>query len=205
MTAGAALAGGMLVAPVAFSVVEVVGYRQGRFGRTFWESPLDVKLDHVGQHSHAWRLMTLPWFPILAVTTAGLAGLSFLLADVAAWTAFGLFILAAEAWLIVMSLQNGTTMVAAQRRAQTGDTPDWAVAVWQAGFVLEQVWIVLANLAAVGYGMAVLRTDMLPGWSGWAAIVVGLAIPILVLVTRDGFPGLALPAYLTLGVALLFT
>jgi hypothetical protein len=53
--------------------------------------------------------------------------------------------------------------------------------------------------------MAVLRTDVLPGWSGWAAIVVGLAIPILVLLTRDGFPELALPAYLTLGVALLFT
>jgi hypothetical protein len=205
MTAGAALAGGLLAAPVAFSVVEMVGYRRGHFGRAFWESPLDAKLDHVGQHSHAWWLMTLPWFPILAVTTAGLAGLSFLLADVAAWTAFGLFILAAEAWLIVMSLQHGTTTVAAQRRAQTGDTPDWAGAVWQAGFVLEQVWIVLANLAAVGYGMAVLRTDVLPGWLGWAAIVVGLAIPILVLLTRDGFPELALPAYLTLGVALLFT
>ena len=113
--------------------------------------------------------------------------------------------LAAEAWLIVLSLENGTTTVAAQRRAQTGDTPDWAVAVWQAGLVLERVWIVLANLAAVGYGVAGLRTDVLPGWLGWAAIVVGVAIPILVLLTRDGFPELALPVPLTLGVALLAT
>jgi hypothetical protein len=115
----------------------------------------------------------LPWFPILAVTTAGLVGLSFLLADVTGWAAFGVFMLAAEAWLVVMSLQNGTTTVAAQRRAQTGGTPDWAVAVWQAGFVLERVWIVLANLAAVGYGVAVLRTTCcLGGWAGrqsWSA------------------------------------
>ncbi|HEY9378057.1 MAG TPA: hypothetical protein VIQ02_13300 [Jiangellaceae bacterium] len=205
MTGAAVLAGGLLIAPVAFSVVEMVGYRRGHFGRTFWESPLDAKLDHVGQHSHAWWLMILPWFPILAVTTAGLAGLSFLLADVTGWAAFGVFMLAAEAWLIVLSLQNGTTTVAALRRAQTGDTPDWAVAVWQAGFVLERVWIVLANVAAVGYGVAVLRTDVLPGWLGWSAIVVGLAIPILVLLTRDGFPELALPVPLVLGIALLAT
>ena len=85
MTGAAALAGGLLIAPVAFSVVEIVGYRRGHLQWAFWESPRDVKLDHVGQHSHAWWLMTLPWFPILAVTTAGLAALSFLLADVAGW------------------------------------------------------------------------------------------------------------------------
>jgi hypothetical protein len=205
MTDAAALVGGLLIAPVVFSAVEMVGYRRGKFGREFWESPLDAKLEHVARHNRAWWLMTLPWFPILAVTTAGLAGLSFLLADVTGWAAFGAFMLAAEAWLIAMSLQHGTTTVAAQRRAQTGDTPDWAVAVWQAGFVLEQVWIVLANLAAVGYGVVVLRTHVLPGWLGWAAIMAGLAIPILVLLTRDGFPELALPAYLALGVALLMT
>jgi hypothetical protein len=166
MTGQAALAGAMLIAPVGFSAVEMVGYRRGRFGRVFWELPLDAKLDHVGRHNGAWWLMTLPWFPILAVTTAGLA---------------------------------------AQHRAQTGATPDWAEAAWQVGYVLERVWIVLANLAAVGYGVAVLRTELLPGWLGWAAIVIGLGVSTVVLLTWDGFPELALPVYLTLGVALLVT
>ena len=70
MTDAAALVGGLLIAPVAFCAVEFVGYRRGRFGWEFWESPLDAKLDHVGRHNRAWWLMTLPWFPILAVTTA---------------------------------------------------------------------------------------------------------------------------------------
>ena len=205
MTDAAALVGGLLIAHVVFCAVEFVGYRRGRFGWEFWESPLDAKLDHVGRHNSAWWLMTLPWFPILAVTTAGLAALAFLLADVTGWAAFGVFVLAVAAWLIVLSVQNATTTVAAQRQALTGRTPDWAVAAWQVGYVLERVWIVFANLAAIGYGVAVLRTALLPNWLGWAAIAVGLAIPIIVLLTRDGFPELALPAYLTLGVALLMT
>jgi hypothetical protein len=205
MTGQAALAGAMLIAPVGFSAVEMVGYRRGRFGRVFWELPLDAKLDHVGRHNGAWWLMTLPWFPILAVTTAGLAALAFLLADAIGWAAFGAFTLAVAAWLIVVSFQLGTAPVAAQHRAQTGATPDWAEAAWQVGYVLERVWIVLANLAAVGYGVAVLRTELLPGWLGWAAIVVGLGVSTVVLLTWDGFPELALPVYLTLGVALLVT
>jgi hypothetical protein len=205
MTGQAALPGAMLVAPIAISAVEMVGYRRGHFGRVFWELPLDSKLDHVGRHSGAWWLMVLPWFPILAVTTAGLAGLSFLLADVVGWMAFGAFTLAVAAWLMVVSFQLGTTTTAAQHRAQTGETPGWAAAVWQVGYVLERVWIVIANLAAAGYGVAVLNTELLPAWLGWTAIVVGLAVSTVVLLTWDGFPELALPVYLTLGVALLVT
>jgi hypothetical protein len=33
MTGAAVLAGGLLIAPAAFSVVEMVGYRRGHFGR----------------------------------------------------------------------------------------------------------------------------------------------------------------------------
>jgi hypothetical protein len=203
MTGQAALAGATLVAPFGFSVIQIVGYQRGHFGRAFWELPLDSKLDHVGRHSGAWWLITLPWFPILAVTAAGMAGLTFLLADVVGWMAFGAFTLAVAAWLLVVSFQLGTTTMAAKTRAETGDTPDWASAVWQVGYVLERVWIVLANFSAIGYGVAVLRTGLLPGWLGWAAITVGLAISTMVLLTWDGFPELAMPVPLALGIALL--
>jgi len=125
------------------------------------------------------------------------------LADVVGWMAFGAFTLAVAAWLLVVSFQLGTTTMAAQNRAETGDTPDWASAVWQVGYVLERVWIVLANLSAIGYGVAVLRTGLLPGWLGWAAITVGLAISTTVLLTWDGFPELAMPVPLALGIGLL--
>lgn len=52
---------------------------------------------------------------------------------------------------------------------------------------------------------AVLRTDVLPQWLGWAAIAGGLAIPAIVLVTREIFPHLALPVFMALGVGLLVT
>jgi hypothetical protein len=79
------------------------------------------------------------------------------------------------------------------------------VATAHVSHILELFWVGAANLAAVAYGVAVLRTDVLPGWLGWTVIVAGLAIPMLALALRDAFPHLALPALLVLGVALVLT
>ncbi|HSI93436.1 MAG TPA: hypothetical protein VK925_08030 [Jiangellaceae bacterium] len=204
MTDGSVVAGALLVLPVALVATESLGYRHSPYGHSwFWALPLDDKLDHIGRHTRAWWRINLPWFPTLAVTTAGLAGLAFLLADPWAWAALGGYLLAAGAWAIAVAQQTAGMAVAAEQRAESGETPAWAHATWQVGYVLEGVWVLLANLAAAAYGVAVLRTDLLPSWLGWAAIAVGLAIPAGVLLTRNGFPHLALPVPLALGVALL--
>lgn len=95
--------------------------------------------------------------------------------------------------------------VAAEHRSDEDGIPDWLAALWRMVFVLEAVWVILANLAAAGYGVAIVRTDVLPSWLGWAAIAVGLGIPTIVLLVRDGFPHLALPVPLALAVALLLS
>lgn len=205
MTAGAIAVGTLLLAPIAFGTVEAVGTVRGRFLRGFWELPLDAKLDHIGRHDAAWRLMLAAWPPLLVVVTAGLAGLAFVLDDAVAWAAFGAFVLAAVAWLIGVVQQASALSVAAQERSHNGATPGWAVAVSRNGQALETLWVNVANLAAAAYGVAVLRTDVLAPWVGWVAVAGGLAIPAVVLVTREVFPHLALPVVMALGVGVLFT
>lgn len=204
MTGGTATVGVLLVAPLALLGVEVFGYLTSPFGQSsFWSLPLDDKLERISRHGRAWWLIHLTWFPTLAVMTAGLAGLAFLLGEPVGWAAFGGFALAATAWLLGVANQAASMSVAAEQWAETGETPPWAAAWWRAGYSLEGVWIVLGNLAFVGYGAALLGTDLLPNWLGWAAIGVGLAMPIVVLLTRDGFPQMVLPVPLALGIALL--
>ncbi|HEX2361824.1 MAG TPA: hypothetical protein VHI11_07105 [Jiangellaceae bacterium] len=56
--------------------------------------------------------------------------------------------------------------VAAEHRSDEDGIPDWLAALWRMVFVLEAVWVILANLAAAGYGVAIVRTDVLPSWLG---------------------------------------
>lgn len=205
MSAGAAAVGALLVAPVACWVVETIGYQRGRYMRNFWTLPLDAKLDHIARYRSAWWLMLMSWFPSVVAVTAGLAGLAFLLDDPIGWAAFGGFVLAAAGWLVGLGQQCGALSVAAEQRARTGETPSWAAAVPQIGQIFETGWIVFANLAAAGFGVAVLRTDLLASWLGWTAIGIGLAIPVVALLTRQIFPHQALPMPIVLGVALLAT
>lgn len=205
MTAGTVAVGALLLAPVAFGTVEAVGYLRGRFLRSFWELPLDAKLDHIGRNDSAWWLMMAAWPPLIVVITGGLAGLASVLDDAVAWAAFGAFVVAAVAWLVGIVQQCAALSVAAHQRALTGETPSWAFVESRIGQVFETLWVGVANLAAAGYGVAVLRTDVLPQWLGWAAIAGGLAIPAIVLVTREIFPHLALPVFMALGVGLLVT
>ncbi|HEX6329495.1 MAG TPA: hypothetical protein VFZ72_23230 [Jiangellaceae bacterium] len=201
----AAVSGALLLAPIGLGFVEAVGYRRGRFLRAFWELPLDAKLDHIGRNEAAWWLMYVPWLATVTVTTGGLAGLAFVLSDVVGWVGFGWFVLAAMAWLMAITQQSAGLGEAARQRAATAETPPWAVATARVSYVLELFWVGAANLAAVAYGVAVLRTDVLPGWLGWAVIITGIAVPLLALAFRDAFPHLALPALLALGVALVMT
>ena len=205
MTAGTVAVGALLLSPIAFGAVEAVGYIRGRFLRSFWELPLDAKLDHIGRYDGAWWVMTAAWPPLVIVLTGGLGGFAFVLGDVVAWAAFGVFVVAAVAWLMGIVQQGAALSVAAQQRNAVGETPGWAFAVSRIVQMLETVWVVAANVAAAGYGVAVLRTDLLPQWLGWVAVVGGLAIPAVVIVTREVFPHLALPVVMALGVGLLVT
>lgn len=205
MSAGAVAAGALLIAPVGLGFVEAVGYRRGQFLRAFWELPLDAKLDHIARNEAAWWLMYVPWLAVVAVTAGGLGGLAFVLSDAVGWIGFGGYLLAAMAWLVAIAQQSAGLAEAARQRSATKETPAWAIATSSVSQVLEVFWVAAANLAAVAFGVAILRTDVLPGWVGWAVIVIGVAIPLLALAFRDAFPHLALPAYLTMGVALILT
>ena len=72
---------------------------------------------------------------------------------------------------------------------------------WDAANLAEAAWIIGANLAYALIGVAVFQSELVGVWAGWAALGVGIVIPAVVLLTRFGFPQLAVIVPFILGVA----
>ena len=201
------LVGVLLVLPLALVAVETPGYTQGGYGSAFWKLPLDEKLDHVAGHQRHWWWISIWGLVGLFALTAGTAGLTALLAEdgeeLLALVALGIFFASVVTWMVGTVIQAAVISEAAKQRAETEMTPAWVHALWGAGWFAEVVWIVGANVSYLVFGIALLNTDLVAGWAGWFAIVVGALIPVIVGVTRNGFPQLGMLSPAVIGIGLL--
>ncbi len=199
------LIGILLMASIGLMTVESIGYRRGGFDSEFWKKPLDDRLEHVAEHTRDWWLVSIAELVGIFLMTGGLAGLTYLLATegegALAFAAFGGYLVALIAWVFALIAQTTTFSRAATNRAKTGETPAWIHPFWDAGYLAEGVWIVGSNLAFAGIGVAILQSGLLPAWSGWVAIALGILLPIVVLITRAGFPQLGGLVPFIIGIA----
>ena len=179
----------------------------GRFDGAFWGKPVDEKLDRIAADRSGWRRIGLSWVPTVALMLGGLAAFTHQLgstgSDAWAWVALGIYLVGAIAWLLGVLLQTTVGAAAAQIRAATGVTPEWLAGIWGLAWWCEVSFVVLANVAAVLWGVAILETGYPSAWMGWTAIGIGAVILAGAAVTRDVFPHLGIAMPLVTGVALL--
>jgi len=201
------LVGILLLSPLLLVAVETPGYTRGGYGSAFWRLPLDQKLDHISSHQTHWWWISIWGLVGLFTLTAGMAGLTALLDDegehLLALIAFGVYLASALTWMLGTILQASAISKAADQRAETSETPTWIHPLWTAGWFAEVVWIVGANLAYLVFGIALLNSELVASWAGWVAVIGGTSIPLIVGITRNGFPQLALLVPAGIGVAAL--
>ena len=201
------LVGILLVAGMGLIAVEAVGYNRGGYNAEFWSLPLDDKLDRVALHHREWWWVSIWELVGLFLMTGGLAGLTYLVAaqgePVLASVAFGGYLVALFAWVFGLIAQAAAVSQAATQRTETGETPSWIHPFWAAGYLAEGAWIIGTNLAYAVIGVAILQSGLVGAWSGWAALGLGVLIPVVVLLTRFGFPQLGLLVPFILGVAVI--
>lgn len=202
------LTGLLLSSGLALVAVEAVGYTRGGYNSAFWKLPFDDKLDHVSEHTWEWWWISLWELVGLALVTGGMFGLAALLAEageaVLANVALGIYVGALIAWVVGALFQAAAVSQASKQRAETHETPAWIQPFWTAAWVGEASWIIGGNAAYAVFGIALLQTDLLASWVGWAAVVGGVAIAVVVGATRNGFPQLALLVPALIGFALIF-
>lgn len=197
----------LLLSGLALMAFETVGYVRGGYDASFWKLSLDEKLDHVGENRRDWWWISIWPLVGLFTLTGGVFGLSRILADggepALAYVALGGYVVAVLAWVLGLVFQAAAVSEAAKQRAESGTTPSWLHPLWSAAFLLEVVWIVGSNISYSVAGLAILQTDVVGAWAGWAALIVGALIAVVVLIARDGFPQLGILIPAVLGIALL--
>jgi hypothetical protein len=200
--AGFMLVTGLVIAGTGGGLGSARGY-----GGTFWRLSLDGKLDFIHGHRRDWWWIALAELAGVFAVTAGMAGSTYLLADagapVLAYASLGGYLLAMSAWVFGLIAQTAGAARAATEKAESGHTPPWIQGLWDACYLAEWVWVIGANLAYVVVGWAILQSGLVGAWAGWAAIVLGVGIPVAIALVRDLFPQLGLLVPFILGIALL--
>lgn len=144
--------------------------------------PLEEYLGIIGAHPRNWLFINGTFFAACVLTLPALGGLTSLLraGGDPGWSVVGLalFAVGAALWLVHLGHRLAVTPWAAAELARTGAVP--------AGFEAGRLWMgilfgaymVMAYLAIAAYGVALLRTGLLPRWAGLTAVIFGcLAVP----------------------------
>ncbi|MFS8096331.1 hypothetical protein LFM09_04250 [Lentzea alba] len=152
----------------------------------------------IGENLGAYQVSSVLFAVGAALTLAGLGALTRLLGGPVAVTGLVLMSVATALWLGNLAFRLTVTV---QMAREGGVVPSWYVAMnaWTVG--LLAVAAVLAGLALLCYGVAVL--NVWPRWAGFVALVFGAGVLGLFLATLNVPPILLYLAPLALGIAAL--
>lgn len=142
-----------------------------------WTAPHAERLTLIHEQRRRWQIVNLAIAAAAVLLVLGFAALAEPLRREGAPTltdlSLALLLLGAPLWLA--SLVHRIVV-----------EPEGAA--WAGGLFLA--WSVIANVAIIGLGAALVRSDLAGAWAGWIGIVLGALMLFQLLVTRDALPAL---------------
>jgi len=163
-----------------------------KHGPIIFGQPPHEWLRLVHEHPRPWFWATVSFIGAILVTLFGLGLLANLLraggdpgfADV------GLLAFAVGAVLWVIHLTERLTVHpwAGNELKATGAIPDVYTALSAWTWAMFVIFTILAFGGMMAYGGAILATNLLPQWLGWAAIIYSAAGLVILAFTRDALP-----------------
>ena len=114
-----------------------------------------------------------------------------------------LFLLAIGAAIVFWVFSAAPSLLAAEEMIRTTIVPAYYPTLQLAAESALGVYQMLALLATVGFGWALLQTGLLPSWVGWLTLGFGVFWAGVFLKTREGIPLLPMVMPLVIGLTLL--
>ena len=155
-----------------------------------WTAPHAERLTLIDEQRRRWQIVNLAIAAAAVVLVLGFVALAEPLRREGAPTltdlSLALLLLGAPLWLASL----------VHRIVVARDGAAWAGALFLA-------WSVNANAAIVGFGAALVRSDLSGGWAGWTGIVLAALMLVELLVTGDALPALYHVGPAVIGVAVL--
>lgn len=141
--------------------------------QTAWTGDQATCLATVAAHPRAWLVRHVCTTAAVVVTAAGFGLLSAQLAQPFAVAAAFAYAAGAAVWCVFDMYRLSVPPYLA--RANSVPLPDWFLALQEWPGRLFAVYTLTAYLSLASFGVAILAGATLPPWSGWLALVFGLA------------------------------
>jgi hypothetical protein len=157
-----------------------------------WTAPHPERLTLIGERRRRWQVVNLSIAGAAVLLVLGFVALAEPLRREGAATlsdlSLALLLLGAPLWLASL----------VHRMVVAGDGAAWAGGLFLA-------WSVIANVAIIGLGAALVRSGHAGTWSGWTAVVLGALVLVQLLVTGDALPASYHVGPAAMGVAVLLS
>jgi hypothetical protein len=180
------LVGGVLAAGLGIFLVGAAAWRLE------YQRPLQESLPAIHRDRRRWVWIHVWMVAAMLVTPAGLAGLAVILeqttATVLAAMAAAAYVSGAIFWIASMAFRLTVVPWAAERTVTVGEVPDGFAAYDGWAGALYCIHMLSAYGASAVLGVALLASDDLPAWLGWAGIGWGLAFAAGLVLTRFAGP-----------------
>jgi len=180
------LVGGVLVAGLVIFIVGAAAWRLA------YQRPLHESLPLIHADRRRWAWIHTWMITALVVTVAGLAGLTVTLdketAAVLAAMATAAYFAGGVSWIAALAFRLTVVPWAASRTVTDGQVPDGFDAYDRWAGMLYVVHMLTAYVGSAVLGVAVLVSDALPTWLGWAGVGWGLAFAAGLVATRFAGP-----------------
>ncbi|MDP3892860.1 hypothetical protein [Nocardioides sp.] len=184
--------GGVLVAGLVVFMVGAAGWRQD------YQRGLPESLPVIHRDRRRWWWIHTWMIAAMALTPAGLAGLAVVMAGrtavVLTAMATVVYVVGGVCWVVSLTFRLSVVPWAAERTDVEGRVPDGFAAYDRWAGLLYVVHMLTAYLASAVLGAAVLASDTLPAWLGWAGLAWGVGFAAGLVASR--FAGLFNPPFL---------
>ena len=183
---GSSLVCSVLVAGLGIFLVGAARWRLD------YQRPLRESLPLLYRDRRRWTWIHVWMVAGVIATPAGLAGLVVILeeprATVLAAMSAAVYLTGAVCWIASLAFRLTVVAWAAEQTVTVGEVPDGFAAYDRWAGALYCVHMLTAYTASAVLGIAVLVSDDLPTWLGWAGVAWGLAFAAGLLATRFAGP-----------------
>ena len=179
------LIGGVLVAGLVIFLVGAVAWRLE------YQRPLPESLPAIHRDRGRWAWIHTWMIVAMVVTPAGLVGLTLGLRESTATALAGMatadYVAGGVCWIVSLVFRL-TVVPWAAEQASAGRVPEGFAAYDRWAGALYVVHMLTAYVGSAVLGMALLSTDAVPAWLGWAGVIWGLGFVAGFVATRFAGP-----------------
>ena len=154
-----------------------------------WSAPLQRALEVIGRHRVAWYWIHACFVLGVILTILGFVALAHGLRDTPVGLLANLagvaYVIGAVFWLVNIAFRGTVQVWAAAEVIRTGSVPLEYEPLRHWAGLLFSLYMFLAYLATAGLGWLMLRAGLVPRWTAWLAVILGL--------TGGGVVGLSVP------------